>query len=129
MELSCTNQGSFKHDLKLNMSTKITNLFRPTSLRKDQFSEMKEPYAPKLFPSIHEGHQYLALMKSSGKYDYLNVRFIFERYGQEVKAMHIECTGEYRIGLKNIKISSVTKSVMKFIIKRYFTNVSVTWPM
>ena len=74
------------------------NMIRPTSSQKDPFSELKELSAPKISPGIHEGHQYLSLMISFGKYEDFNVRFICERYGQVVKAMHMECNGEYQIG-------------------------------
>ena len=73
-------------------------MFISNSLLKDPFSKLKEPSAPKIFLGILEGHQYLVPIKLFRKCGDLNVHFICEHDRQVVKAMHMECNGEYQIG-------------------------------
>ena len=93
--------------MSLTNQSKINELFLPIS---SKMVTKKLPFAPKVCPGIHPGHEYLNLMKAYGKYDDLNVHFMCELDGEEVKAIHKQCTGKYRNKLcKTQKINSCVK--------------------
>jgi len=71
-------------------------------------------YTPKTCPGIHPGHELLPLMRLYGKYDDMDVKFVYDEGAIGVKALHKNCNGKYTATTKKcrtLKSCDVCKGV------------------